>query len=253
MMVQSSTSDPENKVAIWASTDSDDPGKLKLMLVNLSGDNASAQVKVKGFQPASGQAYVMESEDPLSMRDSASYTEHSTTINGVAIPDYEISKPAAFRKAVDSIKPVDVAVSRDFDYSIPPYSVVALTLEGRAGPPEAPPPAPSPDVNAALAPAAPAVPAPEAAVAPGAVTGAPAGPLVAPAMEGDSVPAPAPPAPPPAPAPAVPERPEQPALPPVGPVKQEHSGTEIMRMLASRHVDRRPQPAPTSKPKTGRN
>jgi hypothetical protein len=144
MMVRSDTSDPEKKVVVWASTDSTEPGTLKLMLVNLSGDVASTQVQVSGFEPVSGEAYVMASSDPLSMVDPDAYTNHTTTINGVRIPDYEIANPAVFRNAIASITPVAVPVFGDFDYTLQPYTVVALTLRA---PQAALTPTPSPAVQ----------------------------------------------------------------------------------------------------------
>jgi alpha-L-arabinofuranosidase len=262
MMVQSSTSDPEQKVVVWASKDTDDPGKLKLMLVNLSGDEANAQVNLKGFDPASGEAYVMESGDPLSMEDPEAYTEHSSTINGVKIPDYDISNPSAFRKAVNSIKPVDVPVSGDFEYSIPAYSVVALTLNGKPAPVEAPPVMPPPGADAG---ADSALPAPANPMAAPAQDTMPAPGAVVPAPEPGAMPSPEAFPPDPAPA-AVPETTEAPAEPPEAPVRQQPMsaqpqpvpavpgqqqppGADAMLMLVSRTVDRRPGAPPASQAK----
>lgn len=141
MMVQSSTSDPYQKVVVWASKDSADPGALKLMLVNLTGTLANASINIAGFDPVVGHAYVMSSTDPLSLASPSSFTQHKTTINGHTIPDYDISNPAAFQNAITSIPSEVVAASSNFSYSIPAYSVVALVLRDSG---ESPPPSPTP-------------------------------------------------------------------------------------------------------------
>lgn len=148
MMVQTSTSDQEEKVVVWASTDSEDPGKLKLMLVNLSEDTSSTQVRLNGFTADSAVAYEMRSGNPTSMANPNSFTNHSTTINGVQIPDYDIDNPAGFRNAIASIQPDSISVSSDrFSYTIEPFSVVAVTLDGTfgSGPTPTPTPTPTPE------------------------------------------------------------------------------------------------------------
>ncbi len=128
MMVQSSSDDPEQKVVVWASTDSKDPGALKLMLVNLKGTSVVSNLQVQGFTPTVGYAYEMTSTNPLSMADPTSYTNPTTTINGVAIPDYQVASPAVFQNAVAAIQPKQITASTNFTYTLPAYSVVALTL-----------------------------------------------------------------------------------------------------------------------------
>ncbi|MBI4089286.1 MAG: hypothetical protein HY424_01105, partial [Candidatus Levybacteria bacterium] len=98
-MVKSSTSDPDENVVVWASKDSKDVGKLKLMLVNLKETSANTTINVNGFTANSAVAYEMTSAYPLSLADPESYTEHSTTINGVKIPDVTIGNLTAFRNA----------------------------------------------------------------------------------------------------------------------------------------------------------
>ncbi len=139
MMVESSTSDPKQMVVVWASTDSDDPGTLKLMLVNFNGTASQAKVNVAGFNPVSGQAYEMTSTNPLSMDDPRSFTQHDTTINGVKIPDFDIDNPSTFRNAIASIQPRAVPVSASFSYNIPAYSAVSIVLRNDSTPPPPPP------------------------------------------------------------------------------------------------------------------
>ena len=53
-MVQSATSDATQKVVVWASTDSKDPGKLKLMLVNLTDKATSSAISISNFSAMNG-------------------------------------------------------------------------------------------------------------------------------------------------------------------------------------------------------
>ena len=130
MMVQSSSDDPEQKAVVWASTDSKDPGALKLMLVNLKGTSVVSNLQVQGFTPTVGYAYEMTSTDPLSLSSPFPYTNPTTTINGVAILDYQVATPAVFQNAIAAIQPKQVTASTNFTYTLPAYSVVALTLRG---------------------------------------------------------------------------------------------------------------------------
>ncbi|MBI2930708.1 MAG: Ig-like domain-containing protein [Planctomycetes bacterium] len=141
-LVRSSTSDLSQKVVVWASADTAEPGSLKLMLVNLTGDVAVAGIEIAGFSPAVGYAYEMTSTNPLSMDNPRSFSEHETTINGFVIPDYDAENPASWRGAVASIASKSVSVSTSFTYSLPPYSAVAMVLKDSAA---APPPSIGPN------------------------------------------------------------------------------------------------------------
>ncbi|MBI2930034.1 MAG: hypothetical protein HYY16_00155 [Planctomycetes bacterium] len=128
VMVESATDDPDAQVVVWASTDTADPGALKLMLVNLKWEVATARIDLAGFAPASGLAYLMVSQNPLAMDDPASFTEHTTTLNGVRLPDYVIGDPSVFTNAVNAIQGQPVAVGGSFTYTLPPYSAAAIVL-----------------------------------------------------------------------------------------------------------------------------
>ncbi len=128
VLVESSTSDEEQKIVVWASRDSSDPNVLKLMLINLSEDRADASVQLTGFTPRSGDAYIMTSTAPTSMSNPASYGDHETSINGFIIPDVGIASPQAFADAVDAVAPVPISVDEQFSFELQPYSVAAITL-----------------------------------------------------------------------------------------------------------------------------
>jgi hypothetical protein len=127
-MIESTTNYYDQQVVAWASTDSDEPDTLKLILVNMTGRAENVNLHIAGFTPGSGDAWVMTSDDPLSQANPDSFTGNNTKVNGVTITDVQIANPAAFTELLGSIEPVEIAASADFQYSIEPYSVAALTL-----------------------------------------------------------------------------------------------------------------------------
>ena len=64
--MESSTSDPDNMLTIWASTDAEDPDTLKLMVTNLNDHVCNAASNIDGFLPVSGEYYRLTNTDPLS-------------------------------------------------------------------------------------------------------------------------------------------------------------------------------------------
>jgi hypothetical protein len=177
MLVESGTSDPEQNVVVWASTDSDDPNALKLMVVNFNSSAQTAAFDIAGFTPKTGEAYEMTSRDPMSLSDPDSFAGHSTTINGVAIPDYQVNNPSVFRNAVASIKPKTFTASGSFTYEAPAHSVVAITLRSSGGTPPPPaPPTPTPTNTPAPTPTSTPSPTPTPTETPNAAPTANAGP-----------------------------------------------------------------------------
>ncbi len=127
MMVKSSSNDPEQKVVLWASTDNRD-GLLKLMLVNLGGNMAKANISVKGFVARYGNAYEMSSASPLD-RSPASLSPSHTTINGHSIPPLDPRNVGDFKKGIAAIKPKRFSITENkLSYYVPPYSAVAIVV-----------------------------------------------------------------------------------------------------------------------------
>ncbi len=123
-MVQSSTFD-ESRISVWASRDSDDPGKLKLRLTNLTSSAITTPIALNGFSASSGQAYVMSSTNPLDQSAASMTSSAPTTINGVKINAMNVNA------SLSSIQPVNVPVNgTSFNYTIPAYSSVAIVLSG---------------------------------------------------------------------------------------------------------------------------
>ncbi|MBI2049307.1 hypothetical protein HYT32_00090, partial [Candidatus Roizmanbacteria bacterium] len=140
MLVKSSTSDPEQNIVGWASTDSKDPGTLKLMLVNFTDQPSATNISLSNFAARSGSAYEMTSDNPLSVADPGSFTNHSTKINGVLIPDVSIADPQAFLQVANNLPSKSVSgitqsgSNSSFSYTIPAYSAVSVVLNQDAAP-----------------------------------------------------------------------------------------------------------------------
>lgn len=123
-MVQSSTYNP-SEISIWASRDSDDPGKLKLRITNLTGSPINAPIALNGFNATSGQAYTLSSTNPLDKSAASVTSAAPTTINGVKIDGNNVAGSLA------TIQPTNIAVSgTSFNHNIPAYSSVAIVLSG---------------------------------------------------------------------------------------------------------------------------
>ena len=127
-LVESNTNYYDQQVVAWASTDSNDPGTLKLMLVSMADRTETVNLHVSGFMPSSAEAWVMVSDNPFSQANPDSFTGNHTTVNGIAISDVDIANPSAFSALLEAIQPVRVEASDRFEYTIDPYSVVAPTL-----------------------------------------------------------------------------------------------------------------------------
>lgn len=164
MMVQSATSDPMRKVVIWASTDSKDPGKLKLMLVNLTDKATSSAISINNFSAMNGSAYEMTSDAPVSLADPDSFAGNHTFINGVRIPDVQRTSPAVFTATLTGIAPKPVTsiartgANSTVNYALPAYSAVSMVLNN-AGTPVPTPVAPTPVIPTPT-PVIPVVPTP---------------------------------------------------------------------------------------------
>ena len=120
-MVKSTTYDDQN-ISIWASKDTNDPGKLKLIVTNLSATDISAPVNMTGFNAVSGQAYEMTNANPTDT-SATSDTEGLTKINGVALHGMTLATDLA------SIKPINISISgSSITYNFKAYSSTSIIL-----------------------------------------------------------------------------------------------------------------------------
>ncbi|NWJ45382.1 MAG: hypothetical protein HXX08_05830 [Chloroflexi bacterium] len=119
-IVESSSFDNAN-ISIWASRDTSDPSKLKLMVTNLSGSDITAPINLAGFNASSGSVYQMKSANPTEITKAS--LDATATINDVSVDAMNVAGSLA------SIKPVPLAVSGSaFNYVFPAYTTTAIIL-----------------------------------------------------------------------------------------------------------------------------
>ncbi len=119
-----SSSSQEDDISIWASTDSSDPGKLKLIVTNISGSAITASINLEGFSPVSGSKFVLSNPHPLDMTEASNGQNHGTTINGVTL------SAASITNVVNQIQGTPVAVQgSSLTDTFAPYTVTAIILQ----------------------------------------------------------------------------------------------------------------------------
>jgi len=120
-MVKSTTYDDQN-ISIWASKDTNDPGKLKLIVTNLSATDISVPVNVTGFNSTSAQVYEMTNANPTDI-SATSVNEGQTKINNVALHGMTLSAD------IKTIQPKNITVAGNtFTYNFKSYSSTAIIL-----------------------------------------------------------------------------------------------------------------------------
>ena len=119
-----SASGKEQDISIWASTDSAEPGRLKLIVTNLSPSTIHSEIQIAGFSAVSGTKYVLSNPNPLEFTSRSNSQEHGTTINGVSLEATSIST------AVEQIPGVPVSIQgSSLAETFAPYTVTAIILE----------------------------------------------------------------------------------------------------------------------------
>ena len=128
LMVESSSS-LESRISVWASIDSADPNRLKLMVTNLGDEAISATIKIAGFNPSAGKYYEMTNESFTAASDKTSVTD-GTYINGLDIDYSSVRAIKDSAKAiVDSGKALG-EVGESFSHIFPAHSATAVILDG---------------------------------------------------------------------------------------------------------------------------
>ena len=123
MMVASSSSEPE-ALSVWASTDTSDEGKLKLMVVNISDQPIDAALSSAGFQAQKASIYTLNSENPTEMGDISNEENAWTRLNGQSLDPMNVADSA------QNIQPEQVDLSGPYlDWTFEPFSVTAIILE----------------------------------------------------------------------------------------------------------------------------
>ena len=119
-----SASSNEADISIWASTDSDDPGKLKIIVTNISNSIIHANVDLAGFSANAGEKFVLSNPNPLAMTEQSNGQNHGSTINGFTLA------AASITHAVNQITGVPVSIEgHSLMETFAPYTVTAIILE----------------------------------------------------------------------------------------------------------------------------
>lgn len=115
-------------ISIWASSDSKDSGKLKLMITNLTANDIIAPTTISGFAATSGSVYILKSTNPTDTSATSNTSSAPTTINGIKLNANNIVQSGA------SIQPVPLTVNgSSFTYVFPAYSTTAIVLSQAIG------------------------------------------------------------------------------------------------------------------------
>jgi hypothetical protein len=123
-MVASSYPDPA-KGSLWASTDTNDPGKLKLMAVNLTPNIQHSTISIQGFAGQTAQVYQMVSSNPILSTSASNQDSSNTRINGVKLNANNVAQSAS------AIIPQTILITNNqIAYTLEPYSVTAFVVGG---------------------------------------------------------------------------------------------------------------------------
>lgn len=117
-LVEASSGLPTS-LSVYASTDTRDPGSVKLMITNISADTITAPIAVQGFSPETGEYYQLSSSDPENMSNASNLNSAWTTINGQKLIDMAVSTSQIPSMALDV---------HNLQLTFPPYTVTAVIL-----------------------------------------------------------------------------------------------------------------------------
>lgn len=135
-----STSYKNDDISIWASIDSRDGNKLKIMVTNLTNTTITVPINVAGYTGSSASVYQMKSTNPTDISANSATANAPTTINGFKIDAMNVAGSLA------QIQPQTLAVNGStINYSYVPYSVTAFVVSGSTGG-STPIPSPTPTV-----------------------------------------------------------------------------------------------------------
>ncbi len=127
-----STSPDEERLSIWASTDSQEPGALKIIVVNISDSPATEAIAITGYNALSGKKYTLSNANPLAMSEGSNGPDHGTTINGMTLtPENILGAAAELESSAPSVSISGSQIVEEF----PPYSVTAIVLQEGSAPP----------------------------------------------------------------------------------------------------------------------
>ena len=126
-MLVNSSSSMKDMLSIWASTDSTQPGTLKLMVVNLADEPVEANLSLNGLNPNGGKYYEMTNLEFVAAADKAKVWG-KTSINGLEINSTSAQSIIdSARNITGSGRPVDNP-GDSFKHVYPAFSATVITL-----------------------------------------------------------------------------------------------------------------------------
>ena len=118
----------ESEISIFASTDSKDPGKLKLRITNLTAGDITVPVDLTGYTASTGSVYTLKSTNPTDISSTSHTSAAPTTINGVKLNANNIVQSG------NAIQPVPITVNGSvFIHTFPAYTTTAIILTQLSG------------------------------------------------------------------------------------------------------------------------
>jgi len=132
-MVESSTSDSAEQFVVWATRDTADPAKLKMILVNMKDTAGTASINIAGFTPTNGIAYELTNANPTDLTlASADPATHTERINGVKID----TSTGNVESSINAIPPKTITgiSGNTVTYALPAYSAAALVISSTGTP-----------------------------------------------------------------------------------------------------------------------
>jgi alpha-L-arabinofuranosidase len=126
-MVETSTTN--NNLSIWASTDSKDLNKLKLIVTNISEQPTTGNINLQGFTSTATSAKGYEIKSPQSITQSGNINaDYATTLNGVTLNASNIAG------SLSSVQPKSIPVQNNaISYSFPAFSATSIIIDGNGG------------------------------------------------------------------------------------------------------------------------
>ena len=116
----SASSGNNEKVGIFASRDSKDPGKLKLMITNFATDTQPVKISTVGFNGGAAQVYKLTSDQAISASTNIN-TELNSALNG--------TKLTAANVGTTNITPENLTINAGaFNYNLPAFSVTSIII-----------------------------------------------------------------------------------------------------------------------------
>ncbi len=117
------TSKNASQISIWASTDSRDPGKLKLRITNMTANAITTPVSLTGFNAKSALSYTLASNNPLDESDTSHTNTADVSINGQRINAADV---AGSLNAIPG-RPVNLT-NNTINMTFPAYTSTAIVI-----------------------------------------------------------------------------------------------------------------------------